>query len=175
MGRGSRAPPSALTQNRLTDAPGLKRSSSLGGSSVFSGGVTTLRRATVRREKGQRLRRPKYFSCSLSQPMGSVAAFVFLLVGLLFPAALAFTLTLRCIRRLGRRLLLGRGGPLRLLVLLCGCWPLWWRFILLCGCRLLWWRFVLLCGCRPLWWRFVLLCGCRLLWWRFVLLCGCRL
>ena len=53
--------------------------------------------------------------------MGSVAAFVFLLVGLLFPAALAFTLTLRCIRRLGRRLLLGGGGPLRLLVLLCGC------------------------------------------------------
>jgi hypothetical protein len=35
-----------LTQNTLTDAPGLKRSSSLGGTSVFSGGVTTLRRAT---------------------------------------------------------------------------------------------------------------------------------
>ena len=50
MGEGSGPPPECqLTQNRLTDAPGLKRSSSLGGSSVFSGGVTTLRRATGRR------------------------------------------------------------------------------------------------------------------------------
>ena len=35
MGLGERGPADALTQNRLTDAPGLKRSSSLGGSSVL--------------------------------------------------------------------------------------------------------------------------------------------
>jgi hypothetical protein len=64
----------------------------------------------------------------------SLIAFVLLLAAL--PAALAFTLTLRCIRRLGRRVLLGRGGPLRLLALLRGCRLLWWGFVLLCGCRL---------------------------------------
>ena len=56
---------------------------------------------------------------SLSQPTGSVAAFVFLLVGLLFPAALTFTFAVGRIRGLRCSVLLGSSrGALRMLVVM---------------------------------------------------------